>query len=58
VADGPALRYFQKSDRILGVNGVEVNSVADLRAVLSQPGRRWLFIIDRKGRKIQLQLRG
>ena len=58
VGDGPATRYFKKGDLILGINGKETNSVAELREVLSEARSRWLIVINRRGQTIQLRLRG
>ena len=58
VAGAPAARYFKKGDVLLNVNGVNTATVADLRAVLEKAKRRWLFVVSRGGRTIQIQLRG
>jgi Do/DeqQ family serine protease len=56
--DAPAVRYFQKGDIIVGVNATEVKSVQGLREIVSVQSRRWGILLIRKGRKLELQLRG
>jgi S1-C subfamily serine protease len=58
VTEAPAARYFKKGDILLNVNGADTASVADLRAALENAKRRWLFVVNRAGRTIQIQLRG
>jgi S1-C subfamily serine protease len=58
VTEAPAARYFKKGDILLNVNGADTASVADLRSALEKAQRRWLFIVNRGGRTIQIQLRG
>jgi Do/DeqQ family serine protease len=58
VTEAPAAQYFQKGDIILGVNQTQVKSVNDLREAVGVKTRRWGIIISRKGRTLELQLRG
>jgi Do/DeqQ family serine protease len=58
LSEAPASRYFQKGDIILGVNGRMVKKVDDLREAVSESTRRWGIMIKRKGRTLELQLRG
>ena len=58
ITAAPAARYFQKGDILLNVNGTDTSSVKNLRSALTEGQRQWLIVINRKGRTIQLQLRG
>ncbi len=58
VEGGPARRFFQKGDVVLGLNGVSVESVATLESALAaQPGS-WQIEIVRAGRKLRFTVGG
>jgi Do/DeqQ family serine protease len=56
VKTGPAIQFFKKGDIILEVNGVTIDSVDSLRAVVLQPARRWVISFQRGGRKATLRI--
>jgi S1-C subfamily serine protease len=58
VGAGPARRYFRPGDIILEVNGVEIDSVATLNAVLAQDGGFWRIAVNRGGRVLKLAVGG
>ena len=56
VKQGPALQFFRKSDVILEINGVAIDSVNTLRDLLRQSPRRWVIGFLRGGRKAFLRI--
>ena len=56
VGDGPATQFFQKGDNIAIVNGVAINSVADLRKLLQKPQPGWIIGLIRNGQKLRLSI--
>jgi serine protease Do len=58
IGAGPARRYFRPGDIILEVNGVEIDSVATLNAVLAEDGGFWRIAVNRGGRVLKLAVGG
>ena len=54
----PANRYgFEAGDVIREVNGQKINRVRDLTGILARQAASWRIEIERKGRRLQLDLR-
>lgn len=49
---------FQPGDMILGVNGVQINSVADLRSALEAPAGMWQIKLNRDGDVLTVAING
>ena len=52
IKGGIAAQYFRPGDIIRKINGVDVNTVAGLKAALGQ-GRHWSVVIERQGQQVQ-----
>jgi Do/DeqQ family serine protease len=55
---GPARRFFKRGDIVLEVNGVAIENVEALRAVLESDARLWRIAIDRGGRVMKIAVGG
>ena len=59
VAGGFARRYgLRRGDRIVSINGVRIERVADVAPALDAAGRRWRILIGRGTRTIRLAVSG
>jgi Do/DeqQ family serine protease len=55
---GPARRFFKRGDIVLEVNGVAIENVEALLAVLQSDARLWRIAIDRGGRVMKIAVGG
>jgi len=59
VRRGPGRRYgVRAGDRILSINGVQIERVADVAPALDSAGRSWRISVDRGGRTLRLAVDG
>ena len=58
VASAPAQRFFRRGDIVLNVNGIDIDTVESLVAVLKERGSTWRFTINRGGRLLKLAISG
>jgi S1-C subfamily serine protease len=58
IRGGPAQRFFRKSDVILEINGIAIDSVAGLHQALNNNGGFWRIAVDRGGRILKLTVGG
>lgn len=58
-AGSPAARAgFNRGDVVTMVNGIRIDSTAQLAAIASDPARGWDMVIERRGRSLQFRFRG
>lgn len=58
IRGGPARRIFRKGDVILEVNGIAINTVANLSEAVNTAEGYWQFSVNRNGRVIRMQIGG
>jgi Do/DeqQ family serine protease len=58
IKGGPAQRIFRKGDVILQVNGMSIDTVANLNQAVSTADGYWEFSVNRNGRVIRMQIGG
>jgi Do/DeqQ family serine protease len=60
IADGSAAQRvgFRRGDRVVAVNGVNIDSTKRLQTVISEDAGRWVVRIRRDGQTIERQFRG
>jgi Do/DeqQ family serine protease len=54
---GPARRFFQRGDKVIALNDIEVDSVATLATLIEDGQPYWDIVLERKGRNLRLRLR-
>jgi len=59
VKRGPGRRYgVRPGDRIVSINGLQIERVADVAPALDSAGRSWRIAVDRGGRTLRLAVDG
>jgi len=53
-----AANRLRPGDIIREINGEQITRVADLEPVISQRGRRWIFVVERGGREVVMDRDG
>ncbi len=48
---------IKAGDKIISINAIKINMVADLRRIISNPPSEWHLVINRNGRKLVLDVR-
>lgn len=48
---------LKPGDKVISINGTEIGTVEDLKSVLANPPSEWHLVMNRKGRKLVLEVR-
>ena len=57
IGNGPAQRFVRQGDVIVEINGIEIDTVADLTTALAENDGLWRIVINRGGRNSEARHR-